>query len=455
MVTYDILNKVKANIKNNSLLEKGDTVVIGVSGGADSVMLLDVMYKLSKEYELNLKVAHVNHKIRKGDAEADAEFVKSLSIAYNLPFFLKEANVPEISKTTGTSEEKVGRSIRYDFFNSIAAGGKIATAHNANDNAETILMHLIRGSGLNGLSGIPVKRDNIIRPILPISRQEIEDYLKENELTHITDKTNFEDIYFRNKIRLKLIPEIQTYYNNPAIINTLNANAISYRDDNDFLESETSKAFSSNVTIKDGSVFCPKSLFKDLHPAIAKRLIIKCVQTLFGRTFDCIGPEKVEEFYNGVSSKTGKTFLISNGYQMRVLYDDVVFEKIPEVQENIPEVKIELIDTPQQFSFDNKNFVCEVVETDMIDNNAFELYLPYEEFAGKTLTMRTRNSEDVFRVKEDMSSRVIHFLGKKKVPLADRDSIPMLVDDKVLWAVGVAGSRFKDRSGKFFKFTLV
>ena len=204
-----MIEKVRKYIKQYDMLMPGDTVVAGVSGGADSLCLLFMLKEFAKEMPLQLAVVHVNHGIRE-EATEDAAYVKQICEELDVPFFLKEADVEGIAKSQGISTEEAGRNVRYEAFSEVLGehftAGKIAVAHNANDRAETMLFHLFRGTGLTGLSGIKPVRGQIIRPLLCLSREEIEQYLVKKEIAFCIDRTNNEDTYTRNKIRHHILP---------------------------------------------------------------------------------------------------------------------------------------------------------------------------------------------------------------------------------------------------------
>ena len=212
-----MVNKVKAFIEENRLLQYGDAVIVALSGGADSVTLLHILLSIRDEYRLTLRAAHLNHGIRGEEARRDEAFAEELCGAWNVPLDVRHADIPSLARQSGKSEELCGREERYRFFDELSAmhGARIATAHNRDDNAETVLWNLVRGSGLGGLSGIPAKRGNIIRPLLCCPRAEIEAYCAGNGLRYVTDSTNLTPMYTRNLIRLRVMP----------LLRELNANA--------------------------------------------------------------------------------------------------------------------------------------------------------------------------------------------------------------------------------------
>ena len=207
-----IREKVLKFINENRMMEKGDNIVIGVSGGADSMCLLDIMLYIATEYDLNIYVVHINHGIRGESAYRDARFVKDYCYSRGVNCTIGEYDVPILASQWGMSHEEAGRRVRYEAFDEmlqrLGGKGKIAVAHNADDSAETILLNLIRGSGLKGMTGIQPVRDNIIRPILCLSRSEIEAYNQAEGINYVTDETNLEDEYTRNKIRMNILPKM-------------------------------------------------------------------------------------------------------------------------------------------------------------------------------------------------------------------------------------------------------
>lgn len=277
-------DKVYETIKEYGLIEKGDKILIGLSGGADSVCLTHILYMLREKLGITIHTAHMNHNIRGNEADRDAEFARKYSEALGIPFVLHSENVTEYAEQNGMSEEMAGRELRYAFFNKFLKENgfsKIATAHNRNDNAETVVMNFMRGSGIKGMCGIPYKRGNIIRPILDISRDEIENYCKKNNLEYVLDSTNAEKIYTRNKIRLEIIPKIQAEFN-PNFINTVSDNARLLRADAEFIADAAEEAYAK--TVRNGRVDITYLLSQPF--AVSSRIILKMVSEASGGISD-------------------------------------------------------------------------------------------------------------------------------------------------------------------------
>lgn len=241
-MNIDFVEKVRRTIEKHHMLEKGDRVVVGLSGGADSSALLEALYLLKEQYSLSLFAAHINHGIRGEEADNDEAFAESLAKQRDIPFLCLKADAPAYAKEHRIGLEEAGRRIRYDYFESCAKGGKIATAHTLSDNAETVLLHLSRGAGTKGLCGIPPVRGNIIRPLIECSRDEVEDFCKKRGLDFVTDSTNLCDDYSRNFIRNNIMPLFKKL--NPGFERAVSRSAAVAAGEQGFIERAAQKALS-------------------------------------------------------------------------------------------------------------------------------------------------------------------------------------------------------------------
>lgn len=275
----NIINIVKSNIINNELIKSGDKVVVAVSGGPDSMCLLDSLFKLKNKLFFDIVVAHVNHGIRK-ESESEKEYVEKFCRERNVKFHYLKINVPELAKSQKISEETCGRNVRYEFFEKVRLeenATSIAVAHNLNDNVETVLLNLIRGCGLKGLTGMDFRFNKIIRPLLTIEKKDILVYNTKLELNPCFDKTNNEEIYLRNRIRLSLIPFLQEL--NPNFITNISRMRNILTEDNEFID-EYVKNILDNVIIKedDSKILFDFSVFMDEHDSIKTRIIRKIIE---------------------------------------------------------------------------------------------------------------------------------------------------------------------------------
>ena len=270
--------KILKTIKKYELIKNGDTIVIGVSGGPDSMALLNSLINLNGKNGIFYKivVSHINHGIRE-EADSETLFVQEFCKGKQIPCYVKKEKVEELAKIQKIGTEVAGRKLRYDFFEEIAEkenANKIATAHNANDNAETVLMNIMRGSGTLGLKGIEAKREEkYIRPLIECARDEIEQYCEEQNLNPKYDKTNMENIYTRNKIRNILIPLIQKEFN-PNIITSLNRMSQIAREENEYLQKQVEKAY-NEILIKENLNSEKKSIELDLKKFNKQEIVIK------------------------------------------------------------------------------------------------------------------------------------------------------------------------------------
>ena len=318
-----LLDKVRDTIFNKNLIQENDKIVVGVSGGPDSICLLDILIKLKKELNFNICVAHINHGIR-DDAYDDAEYVEKFCKNNNIDFYLKQADVTYISKTKKIGLEEAGRKVRYDFFEEIfkkVNGTKIATAHTASDNAETVLMNLIRGTGMSGLKGITAVRDNkFIRPLIDCSRKEIEEYCEEEQLNPRYDTTNYENDYTRNKIRNLLIPFIEKEFN-PNIISSLKRLSEIVSTENEYLEEITDKIY-EEILIKEEKkeIVLDLKIFNKKEIAIKNRIVLYAITKLFGSS-QGIEMVHINDIIKLCNKNIGNKFLIPNK-KIKVLVKD-------------------------------------------------------------------------------------------------------------------------------------
>lgn len=229
----DFLENIAAACADYKMIEKGDAVVAALSGGADSVSLLHALKTLSERLGVTISACHINHHIRGEESDRDMHFCGELCDRLGVPLEIREADVPSMQQKHESLEE-CARRVRYEFFAEVSAGKKLATAHNSNDCAETVLLNMMRGTGLKGLCGVPPVRGNIIRPLIYCTRAEVEEYCRANGLSWVTDSTNLDTDYTRNRIRRIILPEMLKV--NGSLFSTMNRMEHSLRSDSDFLD---------------------------------------------------------------------------------------------------------------------------------------------------------------------------------------------------------------------------
>ena len=306
-------NFVLDYIKKNNLINQNDKVLVAVSGGPDSICLLNILYNLKEKLKIEICVAHVNHLIRE-EAKGDAEFVKEFCRSKNIEFFYKEYNIKEKAKIEKISVEEAGRNARYEFFEEIAKESsinKIAIGHNKNDLVETLIMNILRGTGTQGLKGILNKNGMYIRPLLDISREKIEEYCEKNNLKPRIDLTNFENNYTRNKIRNIVIPYLKKEFN-PNILQTLTRLSQIATEEQDFIDMEVEKYYKKIIINEETeSIKISGKEFSRIHIAIKKRIILYIINKLFGNTKQ-IEKKHVEDIIKLIDNNIGNKYLTPN-----------------------------------------------------------------------------------------------------------------------------------------------
>ncbi len=309
---HNFLIKVETTVKSFDMLAKEDSVLVAVSGGPDSVALFLSLFSLKKTYNLTLGIAHLNHMLRDEEAQRDEDFVKTLAAQFDVPIFVKQKDIKAFSRSEGYSIEEAGREARYAFFNEISDMHhylKIATGHTRDDNAEQVLMNLLRGSGSKGLTGIPpVRQNRYIRPLINISKKKIEAFLSESDQAYMIDKTNTDPAYLRNRIRHELIPLLQSNYN-PEITTALDRLSHILSQENDFFDQQIKKMIDDLCVESDtNSISFLTSDLCNLHPAMLNRLLrsaILKVKTNLRR----ISLRHITDIVNFIHSKSPGTIL--------------------------------------------------------------------------------------------------------------------------------------------------
>jgi tRNA(Ile)-lysidine synthase len=301
-------------IQKYNMIQENDLIVVAVSGGPDSMTLLNVLLKLKNKLKFEIVVAHVNHMIR-AVADSETEYVKKFCDKNNINCYVKKIDVIKKAELEKISTEEAGRNARYDFFEEVfksTNANKIAIAHNKNDNAETVLMNVIRGSGVSGLKGIEPIRDNkFIRPLISVERKVIEQYCVDKNLNPKFDESNNENIYTRNKIRNLLIPYIQKEFN-PNIIESINRLSNLATQENKYIESIIDKTYNQ---IKEeetqNKIVLNLKKFNEQDEFIKSKILLKSIQNIFGTTK---GVEKIhiEDVIKLCQKNIGNKYLTPN-----------------------------------------------------------------------------------------------------------------------------------------------
>ena len=411
--------------KKYNLIESNDIIVVGFSGGPDSVFLVEMLKKLKNFINFKIYLVHINHLLRGEDADSDENFSFEYAKKNNLEIFIKRIPVKEIAKEIGKTLEEVGREERYKFFSEIykkVRATKIATAHNKDDQIETFLFRLIRGTSLQGLEGIKIKNNNVIRPISEIYKKDILEYLNKNEIQYKIDKTNFENEFTRNSIRLDLIPFIEERYN------------IKFKD----------KIFSLIKEIRENNQ--NNSLNLSDYTDSENRIILE--KTKFLSNFDKknllslflnkknieVNRNKIDEISSLIKSNGTKKIDLDKSYRIVKDYTYLYIEDKKEncvINNNVIQVKI-----PSEQIFDNFKITVSTVENLDIPKQKNQYLL--DAIYNDIIEVRYRKEGDRIFLGEKHSKKIKEIFIDQKIPKDIRDRLPIfLYNNTIFWIYNV------------------
>ena len=411
--------------KKYNLIESNDIIVVGFSGGPDSVFLVEMLKKLQHFFNFKIYLVHINHLLRGEDADSDENFSFEYAKKNNLEIFIKRIPVKEIAKEIGKTLEEVGREERYKFFSEIyekVRATKIATAHNKDDQIETFLFRLIRGTSLQGLEGIKIKNNNVIRPISEIYKKDILEYLNKNEIQYKIDKTNFENEFTRNSIRLDLIPFIEERYN------------IKFKD----------KIFSLIKEIRENNQ--NNSLNLSDYTDSENRIILE--KTKFLSNFDKknllslflnkknieVNRNKIDEISSLIKSNGTKKIDLDKSYRIVKDYTYLYIEDKKEncvINNNVIQVKI-----PSEQIFDNFKITVSTVENLDIPKQKNQYLL--DAIYNDIIEVRYRKEGDRIFLDEKHSKKIKEIFIDQKIPKDIRDRLPIfLYNNTIFWIYNV------------------
>lgn len=456
-----MITKVYDYVQKYHMIQEGDTIVAGVSGGADSVCLLFMLIEIRKKINFNLSVVHVNHGIRE-EAVQDEEYVRKLCEEHNIPFYLTCADVKAYAKEQGLSEEEAGRKIRYLAFeealqkeNCLNHNGKIAVAHNSNDCAETILFHLIRGAGLRGLGGIRPVNGKIIRPILCLERAEIENYLSSQKILYCHDCTNEQDVYTRNRIRHHILPYAEQEICKGAVGHISRAGE-HLQQAEEFIRRQTREAkLRCCPKMSDKEVVIDIMSLKQEDDYLQSQILLSALwQISPGRkdiTFVHI--DSIKELLD----KDGcKEIHLPYGIIVCKEYDRVTLKKnVPEndagaiENDEVPVLEESLTGESGEISVPGlgtvKFSVFSFDKTENIPQKKYTKWFDYDKIIG-CLTLRNRKSGDYLTLRSGEAlqhKKVKDYMIAEKIPKIQRNRIPLLAEgEHVLWLVGYRISEY-------------
>lgn len=435
-----VKDKVLQTIKKNRMIEKKDKVLVALSGGPDSMTLLNILNDLKDELDIELGAAHVNHLLRANDAERDEGICRKYCEEKNITFHLLRIDINEMAKTTGMSHEMAGREARYDFFKKVSEENnynKVAIAHNLNDQAETVLMRIMRGSGSEGLIGIkPVRDEVFIRPLIECSRVEIENYCSDKKLTPAIDKTNYESIYARNKVRLELIPYIEKNFNKD-IVKTLNRMSTLLNEDNEFIEEVSNEKFHKWCDKKEDRVIIDSELFNE-HKAVVSRAIRKAILSVKGDLYN-IESSHINDIIKLYNHNTGKFVLVPGNVKVENVYKNLHIYMQKSNNKNELEFNININERKYCDSIDAyvETKLLEKINNSKLKKSDNVKYFDLDKINGE-IKLRYRKDGDKFSpLGMTGTKKLKDIFINMKVPRETRDITPLLCfGNEVGWIVG-------------------
>lgn len=450
-----LLRTVEKTVSTYGMLEQKDSVLVGVSGGPDSIALLHVLIKLASRFSLRLGVAHLNHSLRHNDSDKDAEFVLSVAKTFDLPCYVHKEDVYQYQVENKLSLEEAARRVRYNFFERVSEAknfNKIALGHHCDDNAELVLMNLFRGSGPQGISGIPPKRDEkIIRPLIHLKRSEIIDYLETKGLKYVSDTSNLDTKYIRNRIRLQLIPLLKESYN-PKIIDTLNRLSAIIGSEEEWIEDIIHPLFEKTaLNLEDDIVSFSIPRLKEMNVAAQRRIIRKAIEWI-KKDLRRITFLHIDSVINLLESgPTDKSLDLPDRIRIKRNRERLIFskEKKPLRDLNRKSGKIEKVVFEYKIVKPEPVFIKEIFahikfsEMDIEDLSDFRCTGQNAAFFDKDalsfpLVLRNIRPGDRFKPMGMIGTQKISkFFIDNKVPKTERSRCPvMLSQEKIIWVVG-------------------
>lgn len=420
-----LFERVANRNKKESLVENGDRIVVGFSGGPDSVFLVEMLLKLREKIDFDIVLVHVNHLLRGEESQRDEDFSINYGKSKGLKVFARKINITSLGKEKGLSLEEAGREARYSFYKEVlekSNSNKIALAHNKDDQIETFMFRLTRGTGLSGLEGIATKRDRYIRPISEIYKSEIVNYLDENNISYCIDSTNLENEFTRNSIRIDLIPFIEKRYN-PKFKDKIFSLIEEIRDINIFIEKEIEQ-FSYNETINIESILkFPKSI----RGKILSKYLYK-----YGLE---VNRKKISLIESILEKGGSQEISLDSQYILKKEYNILKIQKINLIKNNIEEVTFTI---PNKIKYGDYIIEAEYVERGEQNKNCFYTNLKL----GDTLIVRGRKDGDkIIPTGMKGEKKLKEIFINEKIGKEKRDSIPLIVhNDNIVWIAGVRGN---------------
>ncbi|MDD5107242.1 MAG: tRNA lysidine(34) synthetase TilS [Desulfuromonadaceae bacterium] len=443
MISFDaaLAARVAKTALTHHLFSPGDTLIVAYSGGGDSTALLDLLSRLP-DFNLSLVVAHLNHRLRGAESDADEEFCRAVAVQQALPFECRSVDVKLLAAENGLNLEDAGRRARIEFFDDICKkyrASSVVLAHHADDQAETVLMRLLRGSGMSGLSGIAYRNTRgYVRPLLDITRAEIEHYLRKRDLSWREDASNSDTTYLRNRIRYQLLPQLEEY--NPSIRSCLVSTASRIRDAESLLEELTERTFTEICCTEGNQVVSSVARLRTLSVPLQKRVLRHAILRLTG-SLTGIGQRHIDAMVAGITSeRPGSQLILPNDVRMVREYDRLI---LTQDQEKDCTADFELlISSPGCYTLPTGGRLT-ISQTDAApcnhDSDTMCCNLATTPFPWLIRSFRPGDRMVPFGM--NGRKKVKDIFIDRKIPRAERARIPLLFcGEDLIWVAGVCGA---------------
>jgi tRNA(Ile)-lysidine synthase len=449
--TSATVQKVLDFIRSEKMASRGEKLLVAVSGGPDSVCLLYILRELREELGIELHIAHLNHQLRGEDSAADAAYVAGLARRLVIPATIESKDVKTYRKENRLSLEEAAREVRYSFLARVAravGASRAAVGHTTDDHVETVLMHLLRGSGTRGLRGLlPTGRWtsdagslNIIRPLLVLSREETTDYCRQRRLRPRTDISNRSPDLFRNRIRRYLLPALHKY--NPQVAGALRRTARIAADDFAFIEGEVGQCWDKIVRAQRGAVIIDKKGLGAPPPALKRYLLLRAVESVLGSLKD-IGAGHIDDMLDALPRPAGRIVGLPFGLSFIVEYDRYVLTKTPGSLCPLPPLENEIaLNIPGRTRLAGWNVDATVLPSSAVKagderNDGFSAYFDFGR-TGDRLSVRSRRPGDRFQpLGMDRPKKLNRFMSDARIPRLWRRLVPIVTSaEQVIWVVG-------------------
>jgi len=446
-----LLAKLKKTVGKYKLLSPGDKVLVAVSGGPDSVCLLATLHALSGELGISLHIAHLDHMFRGRESADEALFVARFAEKLGLPSTIESIDVALLCRERGLSVQAGAREARYAFLSRAAetiGASRIATGHTATDQAETVLLRLLRGAGSTGLSGIPPMRGQFIRPLIESTREEVLEHLAQSGLAFVTDPSNTKPLYTRNRIRLELMPVLRRF--NPRIVETLAAEAALLKDESDALDLVV-KSAAQAVAAKQGDGFVvQREAFLALHPAIRRRLLRRLADDLADGPTGLTAIQVDEALQFMSLAATGRTMRLPSELTIERTYEQFIIGPSAAAAPLSSQLMVPGSTPVPEFGIIVETILCNEQEAPPDTNYYWQALFDYDKI-GLPLQIRNRRPGDRFHPSGlgGKSKKLQDLFVDAKIPRRRRDAVPLLCSGtEVLWIMGMRiDQRFLAQAG--------